>query len=246
MPILTSQLLVSVQNAAEFRTVAQAGVRFIDLKNPDAGSLGRMERVKALGCLGGIRTTPSGAKVSAALGELAEEGEGLPDWRSFLPESGLAYLKLGLSRMRKVPDWVSRWVRFREAFVPPGSESNSPGWIAVAYADDRRADAPPVDDVVSAAISTGCAGLLIDTFDKTGGGFLDYLDRERLFKVVQQVQEAGLLAVLAGKVTWSDLPILKEIAPDIIAVRSLVCRDGDRRREIDADAIHKLLTRLVS
>lgn len=245
MPILTSQLLVSVQNAAESRVAAEAGVGLIDLKNPSAGSLGRMDHLAIGECLREVRAVSAKARVSAALGELTEVEEGLLSGRAFLPESGLAYLKLGLSGMGSVSDWVSRWVRFREAVVPSGSGSSPPGWIAVAYADRRRAEAPQIEDVVSAAISTGCAGLLIDTFDKSGGGVLDYLDQERLLGVVRQVQEAGLLAVLAGKVGWNDLPTLKEIAPDIIAVRSLVCRDGDRRREIDVAAIHLLRERLA-
>lgn len=245
------RLLVSVQNASEAKVAAHAEACLIDLKNPQMGSLGRMEKMQAVECLREVRRISKSIPVSAALGELADGIGSLPEWKEFLSDSGLAFLKLGLARMRQDPDWMSRWTGFRDAVTPIKTKSgeageNRAGWIAVAYADEQVAEAPPVDEVVAAAIATHCAGVLIDTFDKSGGGLLDHMTSATLNRIVRQIQRAGLLAVLAGKVRWDDLPTLKEIGPDVIAVRSLVCRDEDRRQEICSDAIERVKQILAS
>ena len=115
---------------------------------------------------------------------------------------------------------------------------------AVAYADAEHCGAPELDLVVAAAIETGCAGVLIDTWDKTAGGLRDHVSMDQLESVRERTAAAGLLLALAGKVSLEDLPEVTRVQPDLVAVRSAACRDGRRDLEVEADRVRELADRL--
>ena len=74
--------------------------------------------------------------------------------------------------------------------------------------------------VVVAAVASECAGVLIDTWDKSGGRLVDLLSTEQLKTVRATTREAGLLLALAGRVSMEDLSEVAAIGPDLVAVRS--------------------------
>jgi uncharacterized protein (UPF0264 family) len=145
------------------------------------------------------------------------------------------FAKLGLSGADQQVDWVARWQKLR------GGLRGVDRWIAVAYADAARCGAPAVEEVVAAAVGTGCAGVLIDTWDKSRGRLVDHLAVEQLASVRTSTREAGLLLALAGRVSLADLPGLSAIGPDLVAVRSAACRDGRRELAVEADRVRELV-----
>jgi len=114
-------------------------------------------------------------------------------------------------------------------------------WIAVAYADASGCDAPVVEDVVAAAIGSGCAGVLVDTWDKSRGRLVDHLSVKQLESIRSSTREAGLLLALAGRVSIADLPGVAAIGPDLVAVRSAACRDGRRELAVETDRVRELV-----
>ncbi len=150
-------LLVSVRSSAEAATALAGGAHVLDVKEPSRGPLG----MAAPAVWRAVRDrAPADRPVSVALGELL-------DWErpGAIPPSsddfvGICYRKLGLAGAGKLPDWPARWQFLRDSW------GHGPPWIAVIYADWQIAHAPHPAEVLDVARTTGCAGLLIDTWSK--------------------------------------------------------------------------------
>ncbi len=209
-------LLVSVRSAEEAHDSLRGGADVIDVKEPRHGPLGRAgsnvwNEVRAV--------VPRAVPMSLALGELVE-------WRGAAIAHDLAevaYVKMGLAGTPR--DWTSRWDDVRASL---GDRVN---WVAVAYADWITANAPAPGSVIEHAIDSGCAGVLIDTYDKS---------RTTRIEValpwtgwIGQARSAGLFVALAGGLRPDDLIRLSPLQPDLFAVRGAVCRQQDRLRSID-------------
>src|SRR5262249_20212626 len=133
------------------------GAALIDVKEPGRGPLGRADprvwrEVRA--------AVPSSVPVSVALGELHEWRPGAARPPTAAEVAGVAYRQPG--RAGAGPGWERDWADLRQEWGP------GPAWIAVVYADWTRAEAPHPDGVRSAAMAADdCAGILIDTWDKS-------------------------------------------------------------------------------
>jgi uncharacterized protein (UPF0264 family) len=207
-----TKLLVSVRSVAEAEAALAAGADLIDVKEPRHGALGMADAAT----LQQIANAIAGrAPLSAALGEL-HEGNHLPQ-----SLAGRArYAKFGLAGAGHQADW-NRQLHAAVDRLPAGV---SP--VAVAYADWRTAESPPPEHVLSEVLEAGYAGLLIDTFDKSGGGLLAHLSTGELSALTDRARSAGRLIVLAGKIGRDDLPTLLPLEPDYLGVRGAVCRGG--------------------
>src|SRR5690606_35058064 len=76
-PQVRPRLLVSVRNSCEARVARLSGVGWIDLKNPDSGSLGAADEATAAAVARELQQTSDSAKLanrlmSAAVGELRD------------------------------------------------------------------------------------------------------------------------------------------------------------------------------
>lgn len=228
------QLLVSVRSVEEARSAVRGGCDILDVKEPARGSLGMadVETIREIATSQDSNGRDARLPVSAALGEVADwiSQENVP----ILPK-GLTYAKLGLSSLHRRRDWRADWLAVRRRF--DDAAETSLNWIAVAYADAVAAESPQVAAVARAAVETNCSGLLIDTFHKTGRTLLDEIQTTELASVLNDARRAGLLTALAGAVTIEMLPQLRDLGPDVVAVRTAACRERIRENPIDADAV---------
>lgn len=228
-----ARLLVSVRSAAEACTALAGGAAIIDVKEPDRGPLGRADPAvwRAV-----REATPRDVPVSVALGELHEWAD-VTDPLSLVPMTafgGISYCKLGLARAR--PSWVDDWARLRRAW------QGGAAWVAVAYADWEGAESPSPDAVLAVAVSIPeCAGLLIDTYDKTSR----LTTAGPWSSVIGRAHEHGRFVALAGGLSCAAIEAFAGLGADTFAVRGAACRDGDRRAEVDANRVAQL-ARLVS
>lgn len=229
------RLLVSVRNAEEARAAIRGGADIIDVKEPAAGSLGMAPITAITEIIETVTAHAPQIPCSVALGELLELPQSIPSIANTV-----RWLKMGLSGCRNQPDWLERWMDTRERIRPHGA------WIAVAYVDAEAAAAPPIQDVLDAAIQTNCAGLLLDTFSKTSGTLLDAVTSTGLREIASRAQAAGLLIALAGRVRRDDLPTLLAMNPDVIAVRSAVCRGQNRIAVMEEDLVRDFRTAMAS
>lgn len=221
-------LLVSVRSAVEAQKAVAAGASVIDVKEPDAGSLGR---APAAVWRDVRQAVSAGIPVSVALGELAEwragHGPAIPPGTF----DGISFCKIGLAHAG--PDWREDWRRLRERLPTDRCR-----WIAVAYADWKAVGAPSPDEVLAVATATTeVVGVLIDTFDKSRPVQLDgdWLSWSR------RVKAANLKLAIAGGLAPETIESLAALAPDLVAVRGAACEDGDRTRDIDERRVSDLV-----
>jgi uncharacterized protein (UPF0264 family) len=228
------QLLVSVRSPEEAIAALSGGADLIDVKEPRNGPLGAASPETIAAITEVVRR--EGVKVSAALGEFVDR-EGTSD----MAIPSVDYVKIGLARLRGVSNWRQRLCEFRAAAMEERCEHRSPpAWIAVAYADEVEAGSPPLKDVVDAAIEDGFQGLLIDTCSKSSGRLPEMLSPLTLAAVVGACHDAGLFVALAGRLRTADLASVLAAGPDIVAVRSAVCRAGDRDSDVASHLVEAM------
>jgi uncharacterized protein (UPF0264 family) len=216
------RLLVSVVDAAEAADALAGGADVIDVKDPTQGPLGCAGE-EVLSSLAGSITQP--VPWTAALGEVGDWSERSP----IRVPRPFAMVKLGLSGLAGETGWIERWQETRRRF---DAVTGNLEWVAVAYADAAAARSPSIERVAAAAMETGCAGLLIDTFDKANGRFSDFVSRETVLPLARHLHAAGLFLAVAGRLELADLSTLAAWPVDVIAVRSAACEQSDRRNRI--------------
>lgn len=246
------------------------GADIVDVKDPSRGSLGRasLENLQAITGVLKYQSQDAGrvrfkaVPLSIALGEVQEWSEQSSDFgsdflrqsMSFSNESSDAlcdaisqlqpnFMKLGLSQVaaaagRGKEHWRNSWIDVRCRF------EGDHEWVAVAYADYDRADAPTPKEILDAALATNCSVLLIDTFVKDATNLLDWLPSEEISSLRKATAAHGLQLALAGRVTLLDLPVLLPLQPDIIAVRGAVCESGERTAAVSERLVAEFIERL--
>lgn len=225
------RLLVSVRNVEEARSALLGGADIIDVKEPARGSLGRADADVTAAIASLPEVIDSAAPLSAALGEVHEIRP-----QDVVPlSSSVRFAKLGFARLRYDAEWIARWVAVRDAY---NRAAASPlGWIAVIYADALNAQSPTPQAVIAAAASTGCAGVLVDTFSKTSGQLQTYAHPRLLAQWARAVQTRDMMFAIAGRLSAHHLPCLAPVSPDVIAVRSAVCEGEDRLAAVSSQCV---------
>jgi uncharacterized protein (UPF0264 family) len=143
------------------------------------------------------------------------------------------FAKIGLAGAARHADWAPRWLQaMRE--LPAGVEP-----VAVAYADWRTAHAPPLHEMLAAAVRVKAAYLLIDTYDKLRGNLLVHCSVAQLAELARQSAKSGIGLVLAGSLDTAAIAQLAPLAPAYFAVRSAACA-GDRTQAIEASRVKRL------
>ena len=210
------KLLVSVRDVSEAEAALAGGADWIDLKEPQAGSLGAVcpETARAV-----VKAVANRGLVSAALGELT-------DWttskaRDLLGIPEIQVVKLGLSDCDQQSDWPERWQAASHEVARFGKQL-----VAVVYADNRQARSPAPQDIVREAIKNAFQYLLIDTFDKDSGPLLSHLSPQVLAEILRTADRANLQSVVAGGLTTTMLAQLPQNSLDVVAVRGGVCVRG--------------------
>jgi uncharacterized protein (UPF0264 family) len=218
------KLLVSVVSGAEARLALAGGADIIDVKDPGEGALGAPAPSVLTDV---VRAVGSAAPVSVALGDMPN----LPHTAALAARgaalSGAAYVKVGLRGVRELETAVALMNAVHDAV---GHETHV---IAAAYADADALHPPALAPawLPELVYRTGIAGALVDTCVKDGRGLYGWLSESALVELITRTRAAGASFAVAGQLTREQLC---RVEADIVGVRSAVCRDGDRRGELDA------------
>ena len=213
-----TRLLLSVRNLEEAYLLPIQDIGILDVKEPERGPLGcaDLETIASI-----HRKFQDLVPISAALGELADPE---PFQLECLPP--IDFAKFGLSRMQTVANWTSIWSD-RISQLPSETQP-----VAVIYADWKSCGAPPPEQVISAAIDAACSAILIDTFEKSKGSLLQWLEIDELIRITQLVRTTPAKWVLAGGLRRQpDLQSALQLQPDLIGVRGAICSE-DRASKI--------------
>jgi (5-formylfuran-3-yl)methyl phosphate synthase len=221
------RLLVSVISAEEARRALAGGADIIDVKDPGEGALGAPSP-RILSAV--VREVGAAAPVSMALGDLPN----LPHTAALAARgaalSGAHYVKVGLRGVRELEPAVALMRAVADA-VPPTTAV-----IAAAYGDAEALDPPALaprwlPELVGHA---GISGALVDTFVKDGRGLYGWLSDSELSDLIARTHRAGGSFAVAGQLTLDQL---RRAPADVVGVRSVVCRGGDRAADLDPELV---------
>jgi (5-formylfuran-3-yl)methyl phosphate synthase len=216
------RLLVSVRSAAEVVEALAGEADIIDAKEPRHGALGSVSPATLAGISAAV---PTGCPLSLALGDLPTRAEVERTISSLeLPtRAGPVYLKLGFAGVAEA-DSVRDLLR---AAVSISSRHRSvPQIIAAAYADARHAGSVPPQVILAAAAEAGCAGVLLDTWQKTSGDLFKWIGVSALARWIAEGRRHRLLTAVAGSLSESQIGRVVSAQPDIIGVRGAACAGG--------------------
>lgn len=216
------KLLVSVRDSIESLAALDGGADIIDIKEPNAGSLGQAtdEIIASI-----LEQVGDQRPVSAALGEWVDK----PDFPTSTPH--LTWLKTGLSNTQD-----TNWIENLAMFCAPIQHQA----VAVAYADYQRAKSPAPSDVLQWAIDFGSPVFLIDTFIKDGKTLLDHMDVKQISTLIHRAKTHNVAIALAGSLQGDALVKTIIAQPDIIAVRGAVCQNQKRTSSVDLDRVKRI------
>lgn len=221
------RILVSVRNTAEALLAAQAGVHFIDLKEPANGALGGLPLASIAEVVGMLREHGAAPRISATVGDWpAEAWPAIREQVHAVAACGVDYVKVGIAPGPAAAALIDHLGALQAAGL---------ALIPVFIADQGL---PPA--LVDQALQHAFPALMLDTQDKRAGDLFRVLDTPVLRSFVLRVQAAGRLAGLAGALRldrWSELLAL---APDFAGFRSAVCA-GDRAGAMDPQRLARLV-----
>ncbi len=220
------KLLVSPKTLEEAKVVVKyEEVDFIDCKNPSEGSLGAnfpwiIKQMKNLIQFSGSQI------LSATIGDFPN----LPGTAALAAlgaaVAGADIIKIGL----KGPTTENECIFLMNKVVKAVKDyKKNIKVVAAGYADKIRMESSP--DFLSLpfiAAKSGADIVMLDTYVKDGKGLFDFLTVDQLKLFRDKAKEFNLEVALAGNLRKNSLPKIKEILPDIIGVRSMVCEGYDR------------------
>lgn len=232
------KLLISPKSIEEAKIIVESKIDYIDCKNPNEGSLGAnfpwiIKSMKEL--------IPSNSSLllSAAIGDFPN----LPGSASLAAlgaaVSGADIIKVGL----KGPKNENQGIKLMKNVVKTVKDFNNEiKVVAAGYADrSRKNNSLKYLEIPTIAAESGSDIAMLDTYIKDGKGLFDFLSVEELIKFKEKAKELDLKVALAGRIMIKDIIKLRQISPDIIGVRSVVCEDFDRNNGmINKELIEKL------
>jgi uncharacterized protein (UPF0264 family) len=232
-----AQLLVSVRSAAEAEAALAGGAALIDVKEPTRGALGRADDAVIDDV---VRAVAGRAPVSAALGELETAL-----WEPF-PSAleSLAFVKWGAAGYRGNEQAWAVELHLELGKLREAAASCRP--VAAAYADWRRAKAPPPDEVCAFACRWEVGAFLIDTWGKDGSTLLSWLSEHEAQRLCERAQAAGVRVALAGALGVAEIRRLLPARPDWFAVRTAVCQGRRRNTVVEEGKVRQLAQLLAA
>jgi len=217
-----TRLLASVTNSIEAEQAIDGGADLIDLKNPARGALGALslEQIAAICALVAGRRP-----VSATIGDLPADPSLTGELIRATADTGVDYVKVGFFTRHHVAACLSAI----SAVTPTCTV------VAVLFADR----CPDLRDL-SPFVEAGCAGVMLDTADKSAGVLLDHLDLRQLSDFVAHARELNLLCGLAGSLRQVDIATLMPLAPGYLGFRGALCQAGRREQVLDPDRLRAI------
>ena len=219
------KLLISPKSVEEAKVILANHVDYIDCKNPDEGSLGAnfpwiIKQMKEL--------IPPGSPqlLSATIGDFPN----LPGSASLAAlgaaVSGADIIKVGL----KGPKNQNMGIRLMKKVVKAVKDYNEKiKVVAAGYADRiRMSSSPDFMSIPLIASESGADIAMLDTYIKDKFGLFDFLSVDQLIQFKNEAKDFDLEVALAGNLRNKDIPLIINISPDIIGVRSVVCEGHDR------------------
>lgn len=229
------RVLVSPMNMEEAIESIRGGADIIDVKNPREGSLGANFPwvIKSIAEV----VKKRGKEVSATTGDLDYKPGTASLAALGAAVSGADYIKVGLYGVKNKDEAYEMIFNVVKAVKDYDSNKKI---VAAAYADYDRILAVSPMELPEVGRKAEVDGIMIDTAIKDGTTLFDHLSIDKLVQFVEKAHENGMFCALAGNLSWNHIETLKDLKPDIIGVRTMVCESG-RDSKIRSELVNKLV-----
>lgn len=232
------KLLVSPMNIVEARAALAGGADILDVKNPKEGSLGANFpwAIRAV-----VDLAEGKIPVSATIGDLDYKPGTASLAALGAAVSGADYIKAGLLGVRT----QEQAEEMLEGIVRAVKDYDSgKKVVAAGYSDYARANSISPMLLPGVAAKAGADLVMVDTAIKDGKSTFEFMSEEELKDFITLGHAEGLEVALAGTIGFQHLELLKQLSPDIIGVRGIVC-GGDRRSAIRSELVEKLKLKML-
>jgi len=234
--VANMQVLISPVSYEESASIVDTGVDIIDVKNVNEGSLGAQfpwhtRKVVEL-------TRPVGVKTSATLGDLPFKPGTAALAAYGAAVCGVTYIKAGLHGTTTYEQAFEVMDAVRQAVRMVGNDIDV---VAAGYADYRRFNGLNPSDLVRAARDSCSDLVMVDTAIKDGKTLFDAMSVEEMGEFIADAHRAGLRVALAGSIKAEHIPVLVDLAPDIVGVRGAVCEGIDRKTRISPEKTRRFV-----
>lgn len=217
----------------------EGGADIIDVKNPAEGSLGAsfpwvIKEIKDL-------AVRYGKQVSATLGDM-EYKPGTASLAALgAAQSGADYIKIGLFGVKNEEEALNM---LNPVLKSVKGFDGHKKLVAAAYADYYRISSISPLVLPRVGENAGVDGVMIDTAIKDGKTLFDHMSLEELQEFVEQSRKRGCFCALAGGIKSEHIAALKELDPDILGVRTVVCKSG-RTSKIERDLVSSFIAEIA-
>lgn len=230
------KVLVSPKDIEEAKAVISGNADIVDVKNPKEGSLGAnfpwvIKSIKQL-----VEEKGNGMKMSAAIGDFDYKPGTASLAALGAAASGAEYIKIGLHKIKtreEAIDLLTGVVKAVKDFDPTKKV------VSAFYADYKRINSISPFEIVEIGKEVDIDVAMVDTGIKDGRTTLEFLSEDELKSFVSESKSLGLVTALAGALRFEDIPVIKEIDPDILGVRGMVC-GGNRDDSVQVELVTNL------
>lgn len=220
-------------NIEEAKAALDGGADILDVKNPKEGSLGANFpwAIRSVAVLAAGKVP-----VSATIGDLPYKPGTASLAALGAAHAGADYVKAGLLGAKTPAEALEMLAGIVRAVKDYDASKKV---VAAAYSDYARAGSLTPAELPDAAASAGADVIMVDTAKKDGRSTFEFMSADELKGFVDAGHDLGMEVAIAGTIGFTDLEMLRGIAPDIIGVRGAVC-GGDRSSSVRRDLVDKL------
>ncbi len=211
--------LASVRDAEEAELALGAGADIVDLKDPAQGALGALSPDTIAAC---VRQVAGRAPVSATIGDVPIEADGVRAAIRNTAALGVDYVKLGIFPGGNAQRGLKRLA----------GDTGKLRIVLVLFAD-----AMPDFDAIALAARIGAHGVMFDTMGKRAGALPEHMSYMGLADCIAAAKAEGLIVGLAGALQARHVPSLLALQPDLIGFRGALCQGGDRAMQLDSERL---------
>jgi hypothetical protein len=150
--------------------------------------------------------------------------------------AGAEYIKVGLFKIKtsqEAMDLLRGVVKAVKSFDPTKKV------VSAFYSDYKRINSISPFEITEIGKEVDIDVAMVDTGIKDGRSTLEFLSEEELKTFISESKALGLETALAGSLTFADIPAIKEINPDILGVRGMVC-GGNRADRVRPELVREL------
>ncbi len=223
-----TRLLASVNSLDEAKIALTNQVDIIDLKQPEKGALGALDRKT----ISEIVAYVNGQRpVSATIGDLPMQPEKILRAVNNTAQTGVDFVKIGFFPGEK---WLETINELSDFY------NQKSRLIAVFFADQQ-----PDFSIIPMLKKAGFNGVMLDTMNKQNGSLTQAMPLNAISEFVNITNNQKLLCGLAGSLQLSDIPCLLDLKPDYLGFRGAICQQKNRTQSLDESALRTIRLSIV-